>query len=220
MAGELSDMDQVPGEQVDRLVAWHYLRHPDQARDWVIAELRDKYNTPPDRGMPMADAAIIRAQGWTREHAEALSDALEGWPDPPVPLASVPVLPAFPAGIFPAWIEAEISALAESTQTPRDLAAMVVLGVLAAACSRRAVVEVTADWSEPLNLYIVPAMASGTRKSPVYGPLVSPLLNAEKMLADKAKEEIAQKRTDRAIADKAAAKAERRPPKRSPRRPG
>ena len=140
----------------------------------------------------MADAAIIRSQSWTREHAEALSDALEGWSDPPVPLASVPVLPSFPASIFPAWIEAEISALAEFTQTPRDLSAMVVLGVLAAACSRRAVVEFTADWSEPLNLYIVPAMSSGTRKSPVYSPLFSPLLYAEKMLADKAKEEISQ----------------------------
>ena len=135
MAGELNDMDQAPDWVVDRLVAWHYLRHPDQARDGVIAELREKYNIPPDRGMPMADAAIIRSQGWTREQAEALSDALEGWPDLPVPLTAVPVLPPFPAGVYPPWIEAEISALAESTQTPRDLAAMVVLGVLATACS-------------------------------------------------------------------------------------
>ena len=128
----------------------------------------------------------------------------EGWEEPPVLLAAVPVLPSFPAGVFPAWIEAEISALAESTQTPRDLAAMVVLGVLATACGRRAVVKVTPDWSEPTNLYAVPAMASGTRKSPVYSPLVSPLLDAEKILADKAREAITEARTTRAIADKAA----------------
>ena len=126
-----------------------------------------------------------------------------------MPLAAVPVLPAFPAGTFPAWIEAEISALAEFTQTPRDLPAMVVLGVLAAACGRRAIVDVMPGWSEPMNLYVVPAMASGTRKSPVYSPLVSPLLAAEKILADKAREEITEARTTRAIADKAAVKAEK-----------
>ena len=52
-------------------------------------------------------------------------------------------------------------------------------------------------------------MASGTRKSPVYSPLVSPLLAAEKILADKAREEITEARTTRAIADKAAVKAEK-----------
>ena len=140
---------------------------------------------------------------------ESLSDALEGWAEPPVPLDAVPVLPSFPADVFPSWIEAEISALAEFTQTPRDLAAMVVLGVLAAACSRCAIVEVTPGWSEPTNLYVLPAMASGSRKSPVYSPLVLPLLSAEKILADKAKDAITEARTTRAIADKAAVKAEK-----------
>ena len=205
----LSDFDQVPDWQVDRLVAWHYLRHPAQARDLAVTGLREIHGVQPEQGVPIVDAAIIRAQGWTREQAEALSDAAEGWPDPPVPLAAVPVLPAFPAGTFPAWIEAEISALAEFTQTPRDLPAMVVLGVLAAACGRRAIVDVMPGWSEPMNLYVVPAMASGTRKSPVYSPLVSPLLAAEKILADKAREEITEARTTRAIADKAAVKAEK-----------
>ena len=205
----LSDFDQVPDWQVDRLVAWHYLRHPAQALDLAVTGLRDIHGVQPEQGVPIVDAAIIRAQGWTREQAETLSDAAEGWPDPPVPLAAVPVLPAFPARTFPAWIEAEISALAEFTQTPRDLPAMVVLGVLAAACGRRAIVDVMPGWSEPMNLYVVPAMASGTRKSPVYSPLVSPLLAAEKILADKAREEITEARTTRAIADKAAVKAEK-----------
>ena len=126
-----------------------------------------------------------------------------------MPLAAVPALPAFPAGTFPAWAEAMVSALAESTQTPRDLPATVILGVLAAACSRRAVIEITPDWHEPLNLYIVPAMASGTRKSPVYGPLVAPLLTAEQMLAETARKEITEARTTRAVADKAARTAEK-----------
>ena len=66
----------------------------------------------------MADAAIIRSQGWTREQAEALDDAAEGWPELPVPLAAVPVLPAFPAASTRHG-SGEITALAEFTQTPR-----------------------------------------------------------------------------------------------------
>ena len=172
-------MDQVPDWQVDRLVAWYTLhKDPVQVRGWVIADLTDQRHIPPEQAVPMTDQALLRAQQWTREQTEALSDAADGWMEPPVLLDALPVLPSFPAGVFPAWIEAEISALAEFTQTPRDLAAMVVLGVLATACARRAVVEVTPGWSEPTNLYAVPAMASGTRKSPVYSPLVSPLLAA------------------------------------------
>ena len=210
MTGELSSFDQVSDEQADRLVAYCYVTHgPDAGRDAAIATLRDVHNVPPGRGVPVVDAAIRRAQGWTREQAEALSDQAQGWEEPPVPLDAVPVLPSFPADVFPSWIEAEISALAEFTQTPRDLAAMVVLGVLAAACSRCAIVEVTPGWSEPTNLYVLPAMASGSRKSPVYSPLVQPLLSAEKILADKAKDAITEARTTRAIADKAAVKAEK-----------
>ena len=58
-------------------------------------------------------------------------------------------------------------------------------------------------------MYIVPAMASGTRKSPVYSPLVAPLLNAENILADAARDAVTEARTTRALADKAAAKAEK-----------
>jgi len=210
MTGELSSFDQVSDEQADRLVAYCYVTHgPDAGRDAAIATLRDVHNVPPGRGVPVVDAAIRRAQGWTREQAEALSDQAQGWEEPPVPLDAVPVLPSFPADVFPSWIEAEISALAEFTQTPRDLAAMVVLGVLAAACSRCAIVEVTPGWSEPTNLYVLPAMASGSRKSPVYSPLVQPLLSAEKILAEEAKDAITEARTTRAIADKAAVKAEK-----------
>jgi len=210
MASELSSFDQVPDWQADRLVAYCYVTYgPDAGRDAAIATLRDVHNIPPEPGEPVVDAAIRRAQGWTRAQAEALSDQAQGWEEPPVSLAAVPVLPAFPAGAFPAWIEAEISALAESTQTPRDLAAMVVLGVLAAACSRRATVKITADWSEPVNLYAVPAMPSGIRKSTVYNTLTAPLMTAEQMLADAAREAITEARSTRAIADKAASKAEK-----------
>jgi replicative DNA helicase len=59
------------------------------------------------------------------------------------------------------------------------------------------------------GLFIVPAMSSGSRKSPVYGTLTSPLRAAEKILADVAAKTMTEARTACAIADKAAAKAEK-----------
>ena len=38
----------------------------------------------------------------------------------PVPITAVAGLPAFPADIYPAWLKAEVTALAEFTQTPID----------------------------------------------------------------------------------------------------
>ena len=47
----LSDFDQVPDWQVDRLVAWHYLRHPAQARDLAVTGLRDIHGVQPEQGV-------------------------------------------------------------------------------------------------------------------------------------------------------------------------
>ncbi len=69
-----------------------------------------------------------------------------------MPLSVVPSLPSFPSGVFPPLLEAEVTALAESTQVPRDLPAMMALGVLAAACGGRAVVQIKPGWRDPLNL--------------------------------------------------------------------
>ena len=70
MAGELSSFDQVPDWQVDRLLAWHLLLHPEQARDGTIAGLSAKHGVPPELGAPLVDAAINRSRGWTGERAE------------------------------------------------------------------------------------------------------------------------------------------------------
>jgi replicative DNA helicase len=209
MAGELNSFDQLPGWQVDRMLAWHLLRHPEQAREGTIAGLSAKHGVPPERGAPVVDAAIIRAQGWTRAQAEALSDQAEGWEDIPVPLAAVPALPAFPVEVFPAWLAAEVTALTESAQVPADLPGTVAMSVLSAAMGGRARVLVREDHSEPVNLYTAVALPPGSRKSSVHAALVAPLMIAEKMLAEAARDAMTQARTERGIADKAAAKAEK-----------
>jgi replicative DNA helicase len=209
MAGELSSFDQVPDEQVDRLAAWHHLRSPGRERDGVIAWLAEKHSIAPERGAPMADAALWRAQQWTQEQVEALSDAADGWTEQPVPLGAVPVLPAFPADVFPPWLADMVAALTESAQVPADLPGTSALSVLSAAMGGRARVLTREDHSEPVNLYNAVALPPGSRKSSVHATMTAPLLTAEKMLADAARKEITEVRTTRILADRAAVKAQK-----------
>ncbi len=210
MAGELSSFDQIPPEQVDRLVAWYALhKDPGRVRGWVIADLTDQRHIPPEQAVPMTDQAPLRAQGWTRAKVEALSDAAEGWEEPPVPLAAVPVLPAFPVDVFPAWLADMVAALTESAQVPADLPGTITVTVLSAAMGGRARVLTREDHSEPVNLYNAVALPPGSRKSSVHATLTAPLMTAEKMLADAARKEITEARTTRVLAGKAAVKAQK-----------
>jgi hypothetical protein len=135
------------------------------------------------------------------------SDAWEA----PVPLGLRTALPAFPVDAFPGWVRAEVAAVAEFTQTPPDLGATVVLGVLAAAAGGRAVVEVRGSWREPLNLFTVAAMFPGSRKSAVFDVMTEPLLATEHALVEKTEPQIIEAETQRRVAqrdaDKAAARA-------------
>ena len=50
------------------------------------------------------------------------------------------------------------------SSVPVDLTAMLVIGSLAAAVTGRATVQVSPNWAEPVNLYLVTAMRSGSGK--------------------------------------------------------
>ena len=129
------------------------------------------------------------------------------WWDAPVPLGARPPLPAFPVGIFPAWLREEITALTEFAQVPVDLPAVISLSVLAAAAGGRAVVEIRGSWREPLNLYTLATLPPGSRKSAVFAELTGPLLNTEHAMAQDARARITEAETQRAIADRRAAHA-------------
>jgi hypothetical protein len=96
----------------------------------------------------------------------AAQTAVHGWEDP-IPFAEYPV-PPFPTDILPGWLGDFVSALAEATQTPPDLAAMLALGTAGAALARKYWVLARPGWSQPMNLHTVTALPSGTRKSAVF----------------------------------------------------
>ena len=108
-------------------------------------------------------------------------------------------LPPFPTSALPDWLRDYVVALAESTQTPADLAAMMSLAVCAAACAKRVVVRVRADYTEPVNLYTLTIMASGTRKTAVTSDTTHPLRAQEEVEAERIAPQIAKMENRRAI---------------------
>ena len=130
------------------------------------------------------------------------------WPDP-VPLDPPRIPAVFPVDAFPAWAADYAAALSEATQTPPDLAGCCVLGVLAACTGGRVVVEARPGWREPVNLYLLPVLRPGSRKSAVISAATRPLYKIETTLRERAHSEIAEMATVREIAVKAADKATR-----------
>lgn len=136
----------------------------------------------------------------------------DGWAAP-IPLGRAGhQLPAFPVDALPGWARDFVVALAEATQTPVDLAGVLVLSVLATAAGGRAVVEVRDGWREPLNLFTATALPPGARKTPVFQRVTEPLQAAERDAAAAARpviaEAVARRKAAQAVADKAQAEAD------------
>ncbi|MFC4588618.1 YfjI family protein [Sphaerisporangium corydalis] len=129
--------------------------------------------------------------------------------DTPVPLGQRAELPPFPAHVFPAWVADHMTAVAEETQTPLDLAGCVAMAALSTAAGGRAVVNVRGSWVEPVNLFVMVAMPPGSRKSAVFRDMTSPLRQAEKALFNRVGPQIVEAEVSRRLAVEAADKAAR-----------
>lgn len=128
-------------------------------------------------------------------------DSEPEWPDPMLP-GSIRV-PAIPASILPGPVGEMARAVADSTQTPEAMATLMALAVLATVLQRQ--VEVAPfgdDYTEPLSLWILLAMMSGSRKTAVNNALTAPLLRWEKLQRDRLRPEIARINAARAVAKK------------------
>ncbi|MDH6119307.1 replicative DNA helicase [Kitasatospora sp. GAS204A] len=108
---------------------------------------------------------------------QALAEA-EEWP-PPVPLGAHAPLPTFPVHALPTWVRKQVSAVAEFTQTPPDMAATMALAALATAAGGRVHVQIRPGWSEQTNLYLVCAMPPASRKSDVFAAMTAPIYRVE-----------------------------------------
>jgi replicative DNA helicase len=119
----------------------------------------------------------------------------------PVPFDGSTELPSFPTYALPGWARAWVEAEALATQTPVDLAAMTVVGVLSTACAKKFKVQVREGWLEPMNVYEVVALNSGNRKSAVLADAKKPLNDYENELTARAEVEVEKCKSQRAILD-------------------
>ena len=146
---------------------------------------------------------IISAAYARLERGESIPDAADEpqadmpWSDP-VPFDTYR-LPSFPSEALPGPVEAFVEALAESTQTPPEMSALLSLGVMATALQRRYTVQITPDWGEPLNVFALVVAPPAERKSAVLSAVTKPLRDYERERREIDAPLIAQNRTERKL---------------------
>lgn len=135
--------------------------------------------------------------GW--RSADQCGDAAEmhrggaSW-ESPIPFHQFK-LPSFPTLTFPGWLREFVEAEATATQTPVDLAAMLALSVVAAACAKKVIVQVKTGYHEPVNIFTVTSLSPGNRKTAVFAATTKPLEDYEYSEAKRTAGEIAQAKT-------------------------
>lgn len=99
--------------------------------------------------------------------------------DTPIPFNDFH-LPDFPTDALPPAIRDYVEAVAETTQTSADMAAVASLAILAICVQGKYRIWGKPDWWEPLNLYCVIALPPAERKSAVISLMTAPLEEYEK----------------------------------------
>lgn len=129
----------------------------------------------------------------------------------PIPFEQT-ALPEFPVEALPTTVLDYVLAVAESTQTPMDMSTSTALAILALCEQGKFRICGKADWTEPLNLFVVIIEEPSERKSAVIGFMTKPLnafeaeynrQNAAELEASKMNKRILERR-QRALEDKAA----------------
>lgn len=162
----------------------------------------------PNHNEPYDNVSPLFPEGWEKDMEPPTGP--DAW-DTPVPLGESRALPAFPTDALPGWLGDMVSAVAEETQTPADLAGCLALASLAAAAGGRVVVRIRGRWHEPVNIYTAVALPPGNRKSAVFDLMTRPLMDVEKKLCAasviRRTEAETTQRLLKAAAERAAAKA-------------
>ena len=162
-----------------------------------IKRLMDHDDLTLDQIVESAKRIIARGDHLTFSSFSSFS---RDWEDP-IPFDEIDT-PPFPVDCLPAPAAAYVDELAESTQTPPEMSATMVLGVLGIAFQRRYVVVINPDWVEPLCLYLLSIAAPGERKSAVESATTKPVFACEAKQRDIEAVEIMQNRAERDLLEK------------------
>ena len=155
--------------------------------DWIAAQLSgafldwDEFAPVPDTGMDMKwlnteFKKIVEAHSAPVPHDWTVAAPIEQASDWQAPVSlTTATLPAWPDNVFPPDVQRFISGLAESTETPTELPALLVLATLAAAAQGKYRVRVKADYFEPVNVWTCVALPPASRKTAVQNAATAPL---------------------------------------------
>lgn len=103
-------------------------------------------------------------------------------------------LPVFPVDALPETVRRYVLAVAESTQTSVDMAAVETLGIVSLCCQGKYFIRGNADWAEPLNIYTVVILPPAERKSSVLSMMIRPVEEYEKEENSRRNAEIVESR--------------------------
>jgi replicative DNA helicase len=150
-------------------------------------------NTSMPDPLPDAEVDGIIKGIWAKEEAKV--EEPPPW-ETPLPFATFDP-PPFPVSALPRDCANFVAEEAEATQTPPDLAGLMVLSAVAAAVGGRISIRLRDDWIEPLNIYAVVALPPGCRKSAVVRDVDAPLIKFERDLIERYGPEIREKKSER-----------------------
>jgi replicative DNA helicase len=143
--------------------------------------------------LPAGELQSIVNGIWAKEEVKAGAPA--PW-EPPLPFETFDV-PTFPVLALPKVLREFVLALAEATQTPPDLAAMLSLAAVSATVAGRIEIEAREGFIEPLNIFAVVALPPANRKTAVAREVIRPLLKFERDLAEELRPQISAQRSEK-----------------------
>lgn len=121
--------------------------------------------------------------------------------DTPIPFDDFD-LPTFPADALPPVIRDYVSAVAETTQTSVDMAAVASLAIISICVQGKYRIWGKPDWSEPLNTYCVIVLPPAERKSAVMTLMTVPLEDYEQEINSAMDARIIESQMKKAILEK------------------
>ena len=121
--------------------------------------------------------------------------------DTPIPFDEFD-LPTFPVDALPAPVRDYVLAVAETTQTSADMAAVAAIAILSICLQGKYRIWGKADWSEPLNTYCVIVLPPAERKSAVISLMTTPVEDYEKEINDSLDAKIIESQMKKAVLEK------------------
>ena len=111
-------------------------------------------------------------------------------------------LPSFPVSALPPVLRDYVKAVAETTQTSPDMAAVAALALVAVCVQGRVRIIGKADWAEPLNLFTVIIAAPAERKSSVMSHMIAPIEHYEQKKNEERASAIIESEMRRAVLER------------------